>query len=163
MQLTLSGVLNVIDGLWSSCGDARIIVFTTNHKERLDPALLRPGRMDMHIHMTYLTPDGFKILASNYLQINHHQRFKEIQDLIMEVDVTPAEIAGELMKSDDADMALESVVEFVNEKKKKKMEKECNSDVIENIGCHSPQDNEDQEDLKERKKYKRRRNRWSRP
>ncbi|CBI27587.3 unnamed protein product, partial [Vitis vinifera] len=51
LQLTLSGLLNFIDGLWSSCGDERIIVLTTNHKERLDPALLRPGRMDMHIHI----------------------------------------------------------------------------------------------------------------
>ncbi|KAJ0796060.1 putative P-loop containing nucleoside triphosphate hydrolase [Helianthus annuus] len=30
------------------------IVFTTNHKEKLDPALLRPGRMDVHINMSYL-------------------------------------------------------------------------------------------------------------
>ncbi|CAH9107101.1 unnamed protein product, partial [Cuscuta epithymum] len=50
--VTLSGLLNFIDGLWSSCGDERIIIFTTNHKERLDPALLRPGRMDVHIHMS---------------------------------------------------------------------------------------------------------------
>ncbi|CAN6205544.1 unnamed protein product [Urochloa humidicola] len=47
--ITLSGLLNFIDGLWSTCGEQRIIVFTTNYKERLDPALLRPGRMDMHI------------------------------------------------------------------------------------------------------------------
>ncbi|KAF8018704.1 hypothetical protein BT93_H3566 [Corymbia citriodora subsp. variegata] len=39
-QVTLSGFLNFIDGLWSSCGDERIIIFTTNHKEKLDPALL---------------------------------------------------------------------------------------------------------------------------
>ena len=42
-------------------------MFTTNHKEKLDPALLRPGRMDMHVHMSYLTMDGFKQLVSNYL------------------------------------------------------------------------------------------------
>ncbi|KAL2898703.1 hypothetical protein RDABS01_006846, partial [Bienertia sinuspersici] len=52
--LSLSGLLNFIDGLWSSCGEERIIILTTNHKERLDPALLRPGRMDLHIHMSYL-------------------------------------------------------------------------------------------------------------
>ncbi|KAI8016604.1 Protein HYPER-SENSITIVITY-RELATED 4 [Camellia lanceoleosa] len=37
-------LLNFIDGLWSSCGDERIIMFTTNHKERLDLARLCPGR-----------------------------------------------------------------------------------------------------------------------
>uniref|UniRef100_A0A0A0KTD8 AAA+ ATPase At3g28540-like C-terminal domain-containing protein n=1 Tax=Cucumis sativus TaxID=3659 RepID=A0A0A0KTD8_CUCSA len=139
-------------------GDARIIVFTTNHKEKLDPALLRPGRMDMHVHLTYLTPSGFETLASNYLQINHHRRFKEIQDLIMEVEVTPAENAEELMKSEDADVVLESVTEFINNKKRKKMEKECNSEVIAKVDGKSIQDIEE-EDLKERKVNKRRRNR----
>ncbi|OVA14810.1 AAA+ ATPase domain [Macleaya cordata] len=82
-KLTLSGLLNFIDGLWSSCGDERIIVFTTNHKDKLDPALLRPGRMDMHINMSYCTPKGFRLLASNYLSIHdHHQLFGEIDELM---------------------------------------------------------------------------------
>ena len=33
--MTLSGLLNFVDGLWSSCGDERIIIFTTNHIEKL--------------------------------------------------------------------------------------------------------------------------------
>lgn len=40
-KVTLSGLLNVIDGLWSACGKERIIVFTTNYVEKLDPALIR--------------------------------------------------------------------------------------------------------------------------
>ncbi|KAL8267640.1 hypothetical protein R6Q59_001438 [Mikania micrantha] len=39
-RITLSGFLNFIDGLWSSCGQERIIIFTTNRKDKLDPALL---------------------------------------------------------------------------------------------------------------------------
>ncbi|PSS26950.1 Protein HYPER-SENSITIVITY-RELATED like [Actinidia chinensis var. chinensis] len=116
-QLTLSGLLNFIDGLWSSCGDERIIIFTTNHKDRLDPALLRPGRMDIHIHMSYCTPSGFKILASNYLGINNHSMFTEIEKLITEVEVTPAEIAEELMKSEDANKALEGLLKYLHTKK----------------------------------------------
>ncbi|XP_057493939.1 AAA-ATPase At3g50940-like [Actinidia eriantha] len=116
-QLTLSGLLNFIDGLWSSCGDERIIIFTTNHKDRLDPALLRPGRMDIHIHMSYCTPSGFKILASNYLGTNNHSMFTEIEKLITEVEVTPAEIAEELMKSVDADTALEGLLKRLHTKK----------------------------------------------
>lgn len=116
-QLTLSGLLNFIDGLWSCCGDERIIVFTTNHKDRLDPALLRPGRMDMHIHMSYCTPCGFKILASNYLGLTNHSLFTEIEKLITEVEVTPAEIAEELMKSDEADVALKGLVKYLHMKK----------------------------------------------
>ncbi|KAI5438905.1 AAA-ATPase At5g17760 isoform X2 [Lathyrus oleraceus] len=127
IQLTLSGLLNFIDGLWSSCGDERIIIFTTNHKERLDPALLRPGRMDMHIHMSYCSYEGFKILASNYLEISHDNNplFGEIEGLIEDIQITPAQVAEELMKSEDADATLEGFVKLL---KRKKME----GDVCEN-------------------------------
>lgn len=116
-QLTLSGLLNFVDGLWSSCGDERIIVFTTNHKDKLDPALLRPGRMDMHIHMSYCTFHGFKILASNYLEIHdQHHLFEEIESLMKETNVTPAQVAEELMKSEVHDIALEGVVKLLKRK-----------------------------------------------
>lgn len=117
-QFSLSGLLNFIDGLWSSCGDERIIIFTTNNKDKLDPALLRPGRMDMHVHMSYLTTDGFRLLASNYLDIrDRHWRFGEIEDLIGSMKVTPAEVAEELMKSNDADISLGGLVDFLKRKK----------------------------------------------
>ncbi|KAK1363534.1 AAA domain-containing protein [Heracleum sosnowskyi] len=120
LKFSLSGLLNFIDGLWSSCGDERIIIFTTNHKDRLDPALLRPGRMDMHIHMSYLTINGFKTLASTYLDIKHeHWRFKEIEELLGIVEVTPAEVAEELMRICDADVCLGALVSFLKEKKKR--------------------------------------------
>ncbi|KAJ0105530.1 hypothetical protein Patl1_18980 [Pistacia atlantica] len=46
-QVAFSGLLNLPDGLWSSEGDGRIIVFMTNHKEKVDPLLLHPGRLDV--------------------------------------------------------------------------------------------------------------------
>lgn len=119
-------MLNFIDGLWSSCGDERIIVFTTNHKDKLDPALLRPGRMDMHIHMSYCTPSGFKILASNYLSIQSHGLFTEIEGLLEEVEVTPAEVAEELMKNEDPDVLLPRLVAFLEQKKQMKNTEKSN-------------------------------------
>ncbi|KAL6215857.1 hypothetical protein ACLB2K_015284 [Fragaria x ananassa] len=105
-----------IDGLWSSCGEERIIVFTTNHKDRLDQALLRPGRMDLHLHMSYCTFSGFKTLAYNYLQIKEHPLFTEIEELINYKEATPAEVAGELMKSDDTEVSLQGLIEFLQSK-----------------------------------------------
>ncbi|KAK9678399.1 hypothetical protein RND81_11G208900 [Saponaria officinalis] len=129
VQLTLSGLLNFIDGLWSSCGDERIIVFTTNHKDKLDPALLRPGRMDMHIHMSYLTVHGFRLLASNYLQIDgDHRLFGEINRLIETLNVTPAQVAEELMRFEDADEALQGVIEMLLKMKDMMINKEITSD-----------------------------------
>ncbi|XP_057786765.1 AAA-ATPase At2g18193-like [Salvia miltiorrhiza] len=117
-KLTLSGLLNFIDGLWSTCGDERIVIFTTNHKEKLDPALLRPGRMDMHIHMGYCTPEGFEVLALNYLGIHHHPTmFPLIKDMIRQFEVTPAEIAEHLMRHEDVDLALQGVLDLLHQKK----------------------------------------------
>ncbi|XP_022132941.1 AAA-ATPase At2g18193-like [Momordica charantia] len=125
-KITLSGMLNFIDGLWSSCGDERIIIFTTNHKERLDPALLRPGRMDVHINMSYCSRRGFGVLASNYLgeEATQHRLYGEIEDLIRDMEVSPAEIAEELMKSDDLDVALQGLFNFLKRKKEEQTEAE---------------------------------------
>jgi chaperone BCS1 len=46
--ISLSGFLNIIDGVSSSEG--RILIMTTNHMEKLDAALLRPGRVDLNVH-----------------------------------------------------------------------------------------------------------------
>ncbi|CAE6106981.1 unnamed protein product [Arabidopsis arenosa] len=119
-MLTLSGLLNCIDGLWSSCGDERIVIFTTNHKEKLDPALLRPGRMDMHIHMGHCCFDVFKTLASNYLGLSHddpHHLYPEIERLIKGEVLTPAQVAEELMKNEDPDVALEGLVKVLQRKR----------------------------------------------
>ncbi|KAM6575074.1 hypothetical protein CsatA_023401 [Cannabis sativa] len=57
-KVTLSGLLNFIDGLWSCCGDERIIIFTTNHKERLDPALVRPAVSIIKHYTSQVTSNG---------------------------------------------------------------------------------------------------------
>ncbi|KAH7108769.1 BCS1 N terminal-domain-containing protein [Dendryphion nanum] len=43
-RVSLSTLLNVLDGLGSPEG--RVLIMTTNHIERLDPALIHPGRAD---------------------------------------------------------------------------------------------------------------------
>ncbi|KAK7221893.1 hypothetical protein V2G26_009896 [Clonostachys chloroleuca] len=47
--VTFSGLLNALDGL--AAGEERIAFLTTNHIERLDPALIRPGRVDMMLRI----------------------------------------------------------------------------------------------------------------
>ncbi|KAK6125678.1 hypothetical protein DH2020_040584 [Rehmannia glutinosa] len=149
-KLTLSGVLNFIDGLWSTCGDERIIIFTTNHKEKLDPALLRPGRMDMHIHMGYCTPEGFDVLAFNYLGINDHPRlFPVIKGLIRQVDITPAEIAEHLMRNEDVDLALQGVIDLLKQK-----EEEKNEMMVENNNVKGNNKTDEDGDIERKEKRK---------
>ncbi len=45
-KVTFSGLLNAIDGV--AAGEGRMLFMTTNHLDKLDPALIRPGRADIH-------------------------------------------------------------------------------------------------------------------
>eukprot|EP01018_Ginkgo_biloba_P006397 Gb_11779 [translate_table: standard] len=98
-SITLSGLLNFTDGLWSCCGSERIFVFTTNHIEKLDPALLRSGRMDMHILMSFCTFPALKILVKNYLGIDRHELFPKLEQIIEEAQMTPADVSEILIKN----------------------------------------------------------------
>ncbi|KAL3720191.1 hypothetical protein ACJRO7_005077 [Eucalyptus globulus] len=129
-KVTLSGLLNFSDGLWSACGCERIIVFTTNFVEKLDPALIRRGRMDKHIEMLYCCFESFKVLARNYLGIESHPLFTSVRQLLEGTEMTPADVAENLMpKSDDEDeeACLEGLIkalEKVKEDARKKSEEE---------------------------------------
>lgn len=120
-KVTLSGLLNFIDGLWSACGGERLIVFTTNHVEKLDPALIRRGRMDKHIELSYCSFEGFKVLARTYLSLEVHEMFDRVQRLIGEVKITPADVAENLMPkspADNPDKRLSRLVEALEEIKR---------------------------------------------
>ncbi|KAF8515922.1 P-loop containing nucleoside triphosphate hydrolase protein [Gautieria morchelliformis] len=51
--LSLSGLLNSLDGV--AAAEGRLLFATTNHIERLDPALSRPGRMDVWVNFANAT------------------------------------------------------------------------------------------------------------
>lgn len=67
--LSLSTVLNSLDGIFSSHG--RILIATTNHIEKLDPALIRPGRIDMRIEVGYVNTEIFKQFVDNFFPKNN--------------------------------------------------------------------------------------------
>jgi SpoVK/Ycf46/Vps4 family AAA+-type ATPase len=50
-KLDLGTMLNLMDGILETPG--RIIVMTSNHPEKLDPALIRPGRIDLIVKFDY--------------------------------------------------------------------------------------------------------------
>jgi chaperone BCS1 len=113
-KVTLSGLLNFIDGLWSACGGERLIVFTTNYVEKLDPALIRRGRMDKHIELSYCRFEAFKGLAKSYLKTESHPLFGRISELLEETNMSPADVAEHLMPkttSGDPTLSLESLIE----------------------------------------------------
>jgi chaperone BCS1 len=110
--------LNFIDGIWSASGGERLIVFTTNYVEKLDPALVRRGRMDKHIELSYCSFEAFKVLSRNYLRLEAHPLFDKIESLMKETKITPADVAESLMPKsplDDAEKCLSHLIQALEE------------------------------------------------
>jgi chaperone BCS1 len=63
-SVTFSGFLNALDGVAS--GEERIIFLTTNHLDRLDPALIRPGRIDLTALIDNAVPEQARTLFTNF-------------------------------------------------------------------------------------------------
>lgn len=164
-SITLSGLLNFTDGLWSCCGSERIFVFTTNHIEKLDPALLRSGRMDMHIFMSYCSMQALKILLKNYLGCEEgvdleESVMKELEEVIGMARMTPADISEVLIKNRrKKERAVDELLEILKvraEKNKKNGEGDEDDDEEEEeqekraLDSDSPkQESEIEDDCKE--------------
>ena len=68
------GILNFMDRLLTlSCTKEKVMVFTMKTKEHVDPNLLRPGRVDVHIHFPLCDFSALKTLESSYLGVKEHK------------------------------------------------------------------------------------------
>jgi chaperone BCS1 len=63
-DVSFPALLNALDGIGSQEG--RIVFMTTNHREKLDKALIRPGRIDCQTYFGY---------ASQHQMIEMFRRF----------------------------------------------------------------------------------------
>ncbi|PIM97134.1 AAA+-type ATPase [Handroanthus impetiginosus] len=143
--ITLSGLLNFTDGLWSCCGSERIFVFTTNHIEKLDPALLRSGRMDMHIHMSYCTFPALKILLKNYLGYDESDVERElpaeVEEIIDAAEMTPADVSEVLIRNRrDKKRAVVELVAALKLRSKRKLKNEDEDEEQEKSALDSDKD-----------------------
>ncbi|GLT36059.1 hypothetical protein SLA2020_104640 [Shorea laevis] len=135
-SITLSGLLNFTDGLWSCCGSERIFVFTTNHIEKLDPALLRSGRMDMHVYMSYCSYAALMILLKNYLGYDETDLddavLKELEEVVLKAEMTPADVSEVLIKNRrDKEKAVRELLEALKIKAEENLKKEKNGNEVE--------------------------------
>ena len=115
-KLSLGFILNLLDGVKETPG--RIVVITSNHIDKIDPALKRPGRIDLHIKMQSI---NFNILNQmyNYYFNNfiNEDKINESIKNINEYNITPAEITNLLVNSDDEMNFIELLQTTINEKK----------------------------------------------
>lgn len=85
--IDLSFLLNLLDGTLEANG--RILIITTNFPERIDRALIRPGRVDMIVHFKRCTVAVLQEMLESFYE-------KEIEDLAQHPELegkwTPAEV-----------------------------------------------------------------------
>ena len=75
--VTFSGLLNALDGVASA--EERIIFLTTNYVERLDSALVRPGRVDMTVRLGEATQYQVEQLWERfYGEYDESEKFKRL-------------------------------------------------------------------------------------
>ncbi|KAF2077501.1 hypothetical protein CYY_001200 [Polysphondylium violaceum] len=111
-SLTFSSLLNAIDGLASS--DGRILMMTTNYIERLSPALIRPGRIDLKVHLGFATPHQVELMYQRFFSEEYHHQVKDIIDRIKDDKISTAQLQGWfIIHRDDPDHLLETVDDFL--------------------------------------------------
>lgn len=67
-SLTFSGLLNALDGIGNPNG--QIFILTTNLREQLDSALIRNGRVDLHVEFSYAIEEQMVQMWSNFYPDN---------------------------------------------------------------------------------------------
>ena len=87
-ELTLECVLNTLDGI-KELYDA-VIVFTTNDLVSIDPALIRPGRVDKIIQMDLIRGPIIKDMLAHFFMTNSHEALEEV--IKMNSPMAPAKV-----------------------------------------------------------------------
>jgi len=67
-KITLGNFLEMLDGCMECHG--RIIIFTTNDIKKIDPALLRPGRIDINIEFEKCSIQNAKDMTKHFFDID---------------------------------------------------------------------------------------------
>ncbi|KAF4581280.1 hypothetical protein EYR40_002866 [Pleurotus pulmonarius] len=110
-SVTMSGLLNVLDGVNSESG--KIFMATTNYVDRLDDALLRPGRIDMKVEYKLASRDQAAAIFNRFFAVPedaqgssekmpyegsvHHPLADEFASRFPDDEFTVAELQGYLL------------------------------------------------------------------
>ncbi|XP_067680814.1 mitochondrial chaperone BCS1-like [Haliotis asinina] len=89
-RLTFSGLLNALDGVASA--EARIIFMTTNYIDRLDPALIRPGRVDLKERIGYASEHQLRQMFSRFYPDQPESSSQEFAQRVL-ADGRPVSVA----------------------------------------------------------------------
>ena len=107
--LDLSFLLNLLDGTLEANG--RILIISTNFPERIDKALIRPGRIDMIVHFQKCT-----LAVLNEMVSSFYDKEVALTDVNLDGKWTPAEVNQILFRNfEDPDAGIKELVELATQ------------------------------------------------
>jgi cytidylate kinase len=112
INVSFSAIINVLDGVLSK-GNGLLVFITANNPDRLDPALVRPGRIDKMIKFDY--PRKKEVRAAFTKLTGSDEHFQEFYEPIAELKVTMSAIIDFLFRNPDT--YLESIQELIDQVK----------------------------------------------
>lgn len=123
-KITTGKMLELLDGIAEI--DDRIIIFTTNHIDKIDPAFLRPGRTDIIIEFKKLYKDDI----NNYYKLWFNKEIdpKKLK-LIKDNIITQAEF-GKLCFSNNEKKIIDILIKLSNNNTNNDTNNDSNNDII---------------------------------
>ena len=94
-SITLDDILNLWDGIRETPG--RILIISSNHYEKLDPALIRPGRIDLTLELSFVSK---KIISQIYNHLFNMPIDETKLEMIENYFYSPAEILNIYINED---------------------------------------------------------------
>ncbi len=99
MEMSFSGLLNAIDGV--AAQEGRVVFMTTNHRDVLDPALIRPGRIDVAFELSFAGREELRRMVERFFPDVNEDNLCEVLALYDDETLTPAEVQQLLQDSAD--------------------------------------------------------------
>jgi AAA+ superfamily predicted ATPase len=114
-MVSFSGILNGMDGITTS--EHQILIMTTNHIEHLDPALIRPGRVDHIMRFDYAVKEQIVEMFNVYTGAKKEEKGEEFYSKVksLNIKLTTSLLQQYLLKYMNAD--IEAILENVDELK----------------------------------------------
>lgn len=123
-HITLNGLLNCLDGFNNPEG--LIVIITTNYPEKLDEALVRSGRIDINIELSYL--DKYQTRNMFLSFFNDESAFEEMWENIKKYKIEPATLM-QFLFSNRKNANIKDKFEELYDKLQKKSLKDGNKDL----------------------------------
>lgn len=108
--LSFSALLNVLDGIGRKHG--LLTFMTSNYREKLEAALVRPGRIDYSLEFTYATTEQVKMMYQNLLEPDNQPYLEKFLEKVQRLKTTTSVLQKFFFEHRDCENILGKVKEL---------------------------------------------------